>query len=140
MAKEKKYYYECVATCQMGYMAIDHRKERQDEEGTVMCLHERTFYPSGLGKRRPDYLVTNAPISKRYLEPVNRTFQKMDLRTREYRTINAPTTVKFVLLEPDEIGDYVREHARFMALRDCDLAVSDTDNIVQKEVAIASNS
>jgi hypothetical protein len=130
--KDKKLYYECIATCQMGFMGPDQRKERWEENGMpAMCLHERSFYPSGLGKKRPDYLATDKPISKRYLQPVMRTFSKMDLRTREMKVVNSPTTAKFRLLDSDEIGDYVREHARFLVLRDVDLEVTDKDRIEQ---------
>jgi hypothetical protein len=138
MAKERRYYYECLATCQMGYMASDHRRERWADDGTpAICLHERTFYPAGLGKKRADYLVTDEPISKRYTDPVMRTFKKMDLRTREIITVNAPMTVKFRLLDQEEVGDYIREHARFMKLRDCDTIISDPKgNFVQKDISI----
>lgn len=123
MAKDKRYYYQCVATCQMGYMAPDQRRENWPEDGVPsMALHERSFYPSGPGKKRPDYLCTSEPIAKRYTAPQPRKFFKKDLRTNEMKEINTPTTVKFVLLEDNEIGDYVREKARFMTLRECDLA------------------
>jgi hypothetical protein len=126
MAKDRRYYYECVVTCQMGYMAPSARREEWPEDGVPpMVLHERSFYPAGLGKKRPDYLCTSSPIAKRYTEAQPRKFFKKDLRTNEMREINTPTTVKFVLLDPDEIGDYVRDKARFMTLRECDLAVSD---------------
>jgi hypothetical protein len=128
MAKERRYFYECVVPCQMGYMAPDQRRENWPEDGVApMSLHERSFYPAGPGKKRADYLVTTSPIAKRYTEAQPRKFFKKDLRTNEMREINTPTTIKFVLLEGDEIGDYIRERARFMTLRECDLAISDKE-------------
>lgn len=128
MAKERRYYYECVTTCQMGYMGASMRVEERGEDGVPpIVLHERSFYPKGLGKKHSDYLCTVSPISKRYTEAQPRKFFKKDLRTNEMREINTPTTIKFVLLEGDEIGDYIREHARFMTLRKCDLAESDKE-------------
>lgn len=130
MAKDKRYYYECVTQCQMGYMAPSTRIEDRGEDGVPpMVLHERTFYPAGPGKRRPDYLATTQPISRRYTEELPRNFMKKDLRTNEMKEVKAHTVVKFVLLDPSDIGDYVREHARFMTLREIDLAISDKEPV-----------
>jgi hypothetical protein len=128
VSRDRRYYYECVNTCQMGYMAPSTRIEDRGEDGVPpMVLHERSFYPAGPGKKRADYLCTEKQISRRYTQEQPRKFFKKDLRTGEIREINTPTTVKFVLLEDSRVGDYVRDHARFMTLRDCDLASSDKD-------------
>jgi hypothetical protein len=135
-AKEKLYYYECVTTCQMGYMAPDQRRERwSDEMGREQCLHERSFYPAGLGKKRPDYLATREPISKRYTQEIDRKFRKRNLQTGKWQWVHSPTNIKFYELAPDEIGDYVREHAHFLALRDCDLAKTDKEGIIEQKPA-----
>jgi hypothetical protein len=127
MAKEKRYYYECVTNCQMGYIAPSGRREEFGEDGVpTMVLHERDFQRSE-GRRKADYLCTTSPLSRRYTEEIPRNFPKKNLRTGEIINVEAHTIVKFVLLDPEDVGDYVREHTRFMTLRDIDLAVSDKE-------------
>lgn len=132
--KDKRYYYECVTTCQMGYMAPSTRLEERREDGVPpMVLHERQFNPRGaMGKKEPDYLCTAAPISRRYTEEVARNFKKRDFRTGEMKDIEAHSVIKFVLLESDEVDAGIRRVARFMTLREIDTAVAD------KELASAS--
>ena len=133
MARDKRYYYECVTTCQMGYMAPTHRREDFGEDGVPpMILHERQFAPR-MGQRKADYLCTLVPLAKRYVEVIPRNFKKKNLRTGEIIDVEEHSVVKFRLLEADEIGDYVRGHARFMTLRDVDTEVGD------KEVVGATN-
>jgi hypothetical protein len=125
--KDTRYYYECVTKCQVGYMAPDQRRENWGEDGVPgMVLHERTFLPQ-MGKKPADILCTAEPIAQRYTEQIDRTFPKKDLRTGETRMINAPTVIKFRLLDADEVDNSTRKAARFMTLRDCDLAKTDKE-------------
>jgi hypothetical protein len=125
MAKDKRYYYACVTQCQMGFMAPDQRRENWGEDGVpAMVLHERSFMPQ-MGKRQADILCTAEPISRRYTEEQPREFTKVNLRTGDRQKVNTPTIVKFVLMDPEEIDGQVRRTARFMTLRDCDLAKTD---------------
>lgn len=123
--KDTRYYYECLTKCQMGYMAPDQRRENWDEDGVPgMVLHERTFLPQ-MGRKPADILCTEEPIATRYTEAKPRNFTKVDLRTGDRKQINAPTVIKFRLLDADEVDNSTRKAARFMRLRDCDLEKTD---------------
>jgi hypothetical protein len=131
---EKRYYYRCVVPVDMGYIAPSNRREEWSEEsGPPPVLHCRHFVPPGIGGKDPNYLVTTQPISKRYVEEVDRIFEKMDPRTGKMQKIKTPSVVKFEEIDPSEFDFVAKQNSRFMNLRDCDLEVSDVEGpIVQK--------
>jgi len=112
----------------MAFMAPSRRPEDVGEDGSVKIVkHDVQFTPPGAGGKGPHFLATTEPISRRYLEAVDRIFDKMDLRTRQYVKVKAPTTIKFELMDAEDIDFVVKQTTRFMTLRECDLQKGDKE-------------
>ena len=122
--KDKRFYYECVMQCQIGYMALDHRRERWVNGQAQLCLHERTFTPDNpFDKRKPAMILAlDKPIAPRYTEEIPTMVRRKNLRTNEWEEKETHSKIKFRLLDPDEVTSDIRERAIYMQLRDCDYA------------------
>lgn len=121
--KDKRFYYECVMQCQIGYMSLDTRKERWVNDQPQLCLHERTFYPDDpFNPKKPAMILAlDRPIARRYTEEVTRIVPRKNLRTGEYEDKPTHSKIKFVLIEPEDLTADMRQRAVYMTLRDCDL-------------------
>ncbi len=122
--KDKRLYYECVMQCQMGYMALDHRKERFVGGQPQMVLHEITFYPDDpYDKRKPAMvLAVDVPLAERYTAEVPKMVRRKNLRTNEWEEKETHSKIKFVRLDQEDITQDIRERAVYMTLRPCDCA------------------
>lgn len=123
MAKTKRFYYECVYPTDLGYYALDQRRERWVRQGrsdiakpTMHCVR---CYPSkGLnarGEQIPaDYIVTDQTLGKQYTEEIAKQVSRPDFEHpgQRFRKMREKVSkVKFVLLDPEDVTTYVRSHA-----------------------------
>jgi hypothetical protein len=122
--KDTRFYYECVMRCQMGFMALDHRKERFINGQPQMVLHETTFYPEDpYDKRKPAMILAlDFPLAERYVEEVPKMVRRKNLRTNEWEEKETHSKIKFRLMDKDEITNETRAAAVYMQLRDMDYA------------------
>jgi hypothetical protein len=122
--KDKRLYYECVMQCQVGFMGLDHRRERFVNDQPQMCLHERTFMPENpYDKRKPAMILgLDRPLVAHYTDEVSKIIRRKNLRTSEWEDKETHSKIKFRLLDPDEVTSDIRARAIFMTLRDCDYA------------------
>jgi len=127
MAKQKKYYYECVYPCDVPWYGPDQRRERWVQKGKMLVqpprvLHSVRCFPSrGYNARGEkllgDYIATNRPIGKAFTEEVTKSVSRVDWNARlrdggsPRKMVEKSSKVKFVLLEPDEVTDAVRRVA-----------------------------
>jgi hypothetical protein len=120
--KDKRYYYECVMQCQMGYLAPDHRKERWVNGQPLQVLSEITFLPDDIyDKRKPAMiLAVDLPLAERYTEEIPKVVRRKNLRSGEWEEKETHSKIKFRLMDPDEITADMRARAVFMQLREFD--------------------
>ena len=152
MAKQKRYYYECVFPdkdgCEVGYWAPDQRRERWPRKGRLSQQPMRVLHTLRLkasdpdrldrnGNPRPgDYLVSDKPIGRAYTEETikNVSRPEIDLKTGVvYKTRVMRTKIcrqKFRLLEDFEVDRSVIETAYDMDWRE------DLYNDGQKDVLL----
>ena len=127
MAKEKRYWYECIYETDLGYWAPDQRRERWVQKGRSLIqpmrvLHSVRLYPSrGVNSRGeplpPDYACFLQPLAKQYTEEVTKRVSRPNYTVtgrRAGRVMRPKTSkVKFRQLDSDELTDYVRRNAYF---------------------------
>jgi hypothetical protein len=120
--KDTRFYYECVMSCQMGYLAPDHRKERFVNNQPLQVLHEVTFVPDDpYDKRKPAMVLSlDFPLAERYVEEVPKVVRRKNLRTNEWEEKETHSKIKFRLMDADEITGEIRARSVYMQLRDCD--------------------
>lgn len=127
MAKQKRYFYECVMTCDLPFMGPDQRRERWKQNGRIQeqpqkVLHVLRVHPSpgftARGDRRPaDYIVTDRPIGRSYTEEVVKNVSRSlhdgtDAKQALKRGARPKVSkIKFKLLDPEDVTDYVRMNA-----------------------------
>jgi len=127
MAKEKRFWYECILQCDLGYYAPDGRRERWVKKGRAMIqpttMHIVRLLPehglNGRGEPFPaDYIVTDKPLGRSYVEagvtkavsrPATAFGNIGGLKPRVMR--EKVNKVKFRLLDTDEITSEVRRQA-----------------------------
>ena len=126
--KDTRFYYECVMRCQMGYMALDHRKERFVNGQPQMVLHEITFMPDDpYDARKPAMILAlDFPLAERYVEEVPKMVRRKNLRTNEWEEKETHSKIKFRHMDKDEITSEIRARAVYMQLRDMDYAAEVT--------------
>lgn len=130
----KRYYYECVRQCDIGWRGPDPRRERWSTRGGMLVqppdvMHSKRLYPSvasagraglsvGLNDVRPeaDIIVTDKPVAKNYTQTVTKKVSRprFDPTTgrrhgRYFRRKTNPPKLR--ILEPDEIDNDVRRNA-----------------------------
>ena len=123
MAKERRYYYECVYQCDVGHIGQDQRRERFIRRGrseiAKPTMHSVRVYPSrgvnARGEEIPaDYIVTDQPIGKNYTEEVEKKVSRPDfehpgVRNRLMRA--KVSKVKFVLRDAADVPEECRRKA-----------------------------
>ena len=126
MAKEKRYFYECVLACDLGYWGPEHRRENWERKGKAMvqtfAMHNVHMLPehgmTGRGVPFPaDYLVVDQPLGKSYTEVVTKSVSRPataygnigGLKPRIMRP--KQSKVKFRQLDANEITAEIRRDA-----------------------------
>lgn len=126
MAKAKRFWYECVLQCDLGFLAPDQRRERWTQRGKVevqppRTLHSVRLYPSKGYDKNGNYIpgdvaVFDQPLARRYTEEIEISVSRPLIdaehpggHTRYMRP--KVTKVKFVLLDPEDVTESVKRRA-----------------------------
>lgn len=82
MAADKRFYYECVYPCEIGFYGPNKRRETWRTKGRSevqgFCLHNRRLMPAhgrtvrGRVAHEADIIVTDYPVGKSYVETVQK--------------------------------------------------------------------
>jgi hypothetical protein len=127
MAKSRRYYYECISPCQLGWWGPDQRKERWIRRGSSLVQpthvqHLVNVYPSkGITPRGepipPDYVVTDQPLGKQYTQEIVKKvlrphFDQLTGRRNGRSWRKKISTVKFRLLDMDEVDGDIKRRAK----------------------------
>src|SRR3990167_2360596 len=127
MAKEKRFWYECILQCDLGWYGPDGRRERWQKKGKAliqpMTMHIVRLRPehgmNGRGEPFPaDYVVTDKPFGRSYTgagvtkmvsRPATAYGNIGGLKPRVMR--EKQNKVKFRLLDTDELTSEIRRNA-----------------------------
>ena len=126
MAKEKRFWYECVLQCDIGWYGPDQRRERWPRRGRSEIqpdtMHSVRLTPehgrNGRGEPFPaDYIVTDKPVGRSYTEVVTKGVSRPETaygniggaRQRVMRV--KESKIKLRLMDPDELTREIRYNA-----------------------------
>ena len=134
MGKKRLYFYECVMTVDVAYMAPQHRQDMKqvgqfgfDSDKDQLVQHNIRLKPADPLKRRgADILCSEKPIAKHFLEvyekQVSRHIVKDGMPVPGRREMRSKITkVKFRLMEQSEIAQVPADRIKYIRLRSCDL-------------------
>jgi hypothetical protein len=127
MPKAKSYYYECVLQCELPWYGPDQRKERAKFVGRSEMVNPRTLHvircnssaEKGFNSRNepiaPDYICVPKPLAKHYTDEITKKVSRVKVDSA-YRAVgrvlrDKTSKVKFVLLDPDEVTEFVKRSA-----------------------------
>ncbi len=137
------FYYECVMTVDVAYMAPVHRQDQKFDVplgGEIPLMqHNLRFKPADVFKERPaDIMCTEKKIHRSFVEEyekqVSRPKEKGGYPAFKEREMRPKMTkIKFRLMDPSEVTESIKKRAITVVLRECDLAGSEKKETNKKK-------
>ena len=151
MAKTRRYYYECVAECDLGFWGPDQRKERWIQKGRQLIQPARVQHSIRLSPSRgirpngdqipPDYIVTDRPLGKQYTEEITKkvsrpSFDPVTGRRNGRYFRKKVSAIKFRLMDIDEVDSDIKKHAFDMEWQEVIYETHSEDVTLPKDQAV----